>query len=1157
MLNSKKSKIKNILCSLILSFGFLLSAFSGISFASTKVYASTNNNIIEDVSSSVLSSYYNFYTTSTSKPATPNGWTELTDSSKNEDNIKRGIVDVENETTFNTDTYKTSKPTMPKSESNDTSYFKNLMINSYSGSGRFGYKSTSISLEENSFYSISVYLYTHRTQESEKWEETDPRASIYISGLLDEDDENYSSTMFENINTLESWTTYTFYIDTNESKSINLELWLGSKSSSVQGAVFFNNVKVVRYSEDYYVENISTKEDTNEDQLNIISLRTNYSSPVGNSSFEDISPIQWSKIAQSTSNEDNQVCEIVDVNNFKFTDDDTTITAPGSNCSDNNQNALFLYNKESGYQAVESTELNIKQQHYYKLTFWAKSDCNTGNGATVLLVDKSEENSIDSASLTLATTYTANSNIYRNDWTKYTFYIYGAANQDKSATIQIWLGTTDSKTSGYVFIDDFRIEDIDYSTYSNYSSATNSTTFNLNNATDNFSVSNSYFDRTENETETTTYPLAPAGWTKSGNTNNNTFSGVINTSETHFNENLADYHNEGNRAPTRPVQLPYMTENNNNVLMIGSSAETNSQTYASTDLSLSANSYYKVSFYVLTDYSKSNLQDNLGARVSITSGARTLFDYYNIYYTDNNWHKFEVYIKTGSNSETVNIALTFEGANGYVFFDDVILESSNETSYNSFYQYPDINYFKVDLTKENFDNRTYNKFEDLQTPNNWVGTEASDLNVKRTGIINTSNSLINDIADTLSGNDNVLYINSLQDVNYTYNSRETYTFSAQTYYKITVNVLTRNISQENEIDEDVTYGASIGLKASKEIFLTGINTNNEWKTYTLYLCLDEDLTSAISLSLGYTNQPTSGEVLFDNLVIETIDKDTYTTELESADTDLIKSFIDYTETEDEETQEDDSWTSEFNWLIIPSIITGLAIIIAVVGFYIRRINFSRKPKIKTRYDRRRTLDRDIDKREKIALRQQIIEELNAELVSIDKEMEEYKILAEKQLQELRDKIIQEQEEIKRKKLDIEIRKKEATAERAKQLKENPELVSNIKAEKEYESFIAKLDKQELNLQKQLTAKDVKLASTTEIDKSQLAKFLERKEFIKNEIAKIEAEIEEIAKEEEDMWEEYKLAKADAKKRKAEYKEQVKETKAKSKSKDSSTKKSSK
>ena len=1137
MSNSKNKKCKSIFLSLILSFAMIFSAFAGINIVSqkTQVYAITTSER-NNVSSDLLSNYYNFYTTSTAKPATPNGWTKISDNQVNQDNIISGIVDVTDETTFKTSTYKTTKPNMPKDESSDNAYFKNLMINSPNGAGRMGYKSNSIALEANSFYEISVKLYTHRTTKTDDFEETDPTASIYLTGLTT--DEKYESQLkFENINTLTSWATYKFFIDTNSSASVNLELWLGSKTSNSQGAVFFNRVDIYRCNESYYSKNVLTKEDTETDNFNIISLSPTYTQPVTNSSFETTTPMGWKNIAKSTTETDNQLCQIVDANNFSMENDDKTISAPGSNNSADNNHTLFMFNKEEGYQAIESSEISIEPLSYYRISFWAKSDCNTGSGATVSLVDKSET-PIDSASITLATTYTKNSNIYRNDWTKYNFYVYGDEIETKKATIQIWLGTTSSKTSGYVFVDDFRMEEISYDIFSNNSSSTNSKALNFNSNSDSFVVVNSNFDKTSNADSATTYPLVPSSWTKKGDTNSNTFSGVIKADEEHFNSNLSNYTNTS-ITPTRPANHP-IYKDNNNVLMIGSTSENNSQSYVSGSLSLSANSYYKLSFYVFADYDKLNEKDNLGASVSLKTDSKTLYDYYNIHFSDNKWHQFVLYLKTGVNSETATLSLNFDGLTGYVYFDDIRLETSNETVFNNFTKEPEITYTKVDLSYENFDNRTFNKFETLQTPNNWTGKEQDDSTVTNSGILDISDDIISPVSETLSGNAKALYIQSLHNVNYAYTSNSSYTFNAQTYYKISVNVLTKDILAENNPDGE-NFGASIYLNDSQDIVLKGINTLGGWRTYTIYLNLQDSLSSKVSLGLGYKDEKVSGEVLFDNLKIETIEKSQFEEELKTCDDNLVKCFINYTETT-EEKEDESTWSNEFNWLILPSLITAVAIIVAVIGFYVRKINFNRKPKIKTKYDRRKTLDKDIDRREKIALRQQIIEELNAELSSIDEEIAEYNKLAEAQLEELKNKILTEKEEIKRQKLDLEIRKKEATAEREKELKANPELVSNKKAETEFVRLMEKLDKQEMHLQKQLNLKDLKLEQTKEADKSKLAKYLERKEFIKNEIAKIEAEIEEIAREEAEMWEEYKKAKLQAKQRKAEYKAQQKSEK---------------
>ncbi len=1168
MLNLIKSKTKKFICCFVLCLGVLVSAFAGYNISNTSmVMAKSTNKIVEDVTSSVFGTGYNFNTTTSDEPVTPNGWTKLDDeASSNKNDIKKGVVNVEDETSFDTDECGTTRPSMPiadKDTTNDPGYYKNLMINATkeSGPASFGYRNSSaITLEDDSFYRISVLLYTQQTDEVVEegegdeedvviQEETDPRASIYLTGLLDEDDENYSQTKFEYFSTLGAWEEYYFYIATDEAKTVNIQLWLGSKTSPVQGAVFFNNVSIIRYSEDAFAEQTANLEDNNDDNFNIISLRTTPSNPFVNSDFEDVTLGGWTRLGQSTSNPSHQIYKSVDVNSFTTVNDDLTITAPGSNCSESNTLALFMYNKVDGYQAIESQPFTVNKQTYYKLTFWAKSDCATGNGATVMLVDNTEDTTIENAKIVLSTTVTKDSNKFRNDWTQYTICITGPASGSKDLTVQIWLGTQDSKTTGYVFVDDFKIETIDYETFNGISSNNNTTTFDLNTSNENLIISNGSFNRIENSTGDNQFPAKPKDWTIGGNQSSTTFSGVINTNETSFAE--IDF--PTNYEPTCPKALPNTTETDNNVLMIGSIDERNAQSYTSGTLTIAADSYTSISLYVMTDYRRNVENKNYGARLTLVSDSITIFDYQNIYYGDNNWHKIEIRIKNGKNELTPKVDLQFENCTGFVFFDKIENKTLTEAVYNNTSLLDkDVEYYYVDFTQENFDNRTYNKIStstlDIETPNNWtLNSLSTNKDYVNGGIITSNNTLISDINPSLSGNTNYLYISSLSDTYYAYTGNQSYTFNSETYYKISVNVLTRYLNRESEKEDDVDYGASIKLTDSSEIMLCGIDTQGVWKTYTIYASFTESLTSTISLALGYTEQEIAGDVLFDKLTIETITEATYLEEYDVADPTKIATFIDYTEPKDEEEEEDDdTWSSEFDWILLPSILTGLAIIIAVVGYYIRKIRFNRKPKIKTNYDRRKTLDKDIDRREKIALRQQIIEELNAEISIIDKEIEDFNALANQQLEELRAQIKTEQEDLEKSKLEIEIKKKEATAAREKQLKETPDFVADKKAEKDYNNFIARLDRQELAIQKKIVAKELKISTVEQTQAAKRNRYLERQEYIRTQIAKIEAEIEEIAKQEAEIWAEYKAAKADAKKRKAEYKAQIKADKEKAK-----------
>ncbi|MBE5758149.1 MAG: hypothetical protein E7345_04440 [Clostridiales bacterium] len=1153
MSNSKKIKLNKIFCGFILCLSVFFSAIM-LGFNTSKevvLAANPTGYIYEDVSSDLIGSDYNFYTSATinDKPVSPSNWSVVEDgvnTDDNDDNKKylNGIVDISS-SKFNEEEFKTSRPVNiadddqgnSDEDSNEAKAFnKCLMINAHNNEAiALGYKSKSISLEANSFYEISVDVYTHQST-------YEARASIFIEGLIDEnnstEEEYVDDVYFKAINTQESLQTYKFFIHTNSAKTINLQLWLGEdKSHPVKGAVFFKETNIMRYSEDLY--KYLTKDyptNTNDDptsKTKLINLLDTHTTPFENNSFETkVGERNWKILANSTSDLEAQYHDFVPVATYNKTINDTTIKAPGSNCSPDNEKALFMYNKNDAYQGIESQPFEVKQHGYYKLSFWAKSDCDTGNGATVKLVDKSE-NPISSSKLTLAKTTTTNK--FRNDWTEYNFYIYGDAHQDKDVAVQIWLGTQedDGKTSGYVFVDDFRLYQIDYTQFSNNSSSSNSTTMNFNTEATRFSIQNGEFDTTYNDE--TAYPLTPSTWKHTSTPNKaNIYSGVISINPDNFNANKSNYYN--NLKVNCPPQIEGK-DLENNVLMIGSEQVTNSQSYKSNDLSLSASSYYKVSMYVSTQYTNPKSK-NIGGRVTLSTTDYVIFDQFNIYYSDNNWHKLEYYIKTGTQALTANLELKFEKSTGHIFFDDVRFETISETTFNNPAKLTtsDPNPKKVDLTHENFTNNTFGKtFELTETPNNWT---ANENEAHRYGITEINGSVINNIDASPSNNKYALYIDSPNPTHFTFTSKTTTTLSSSKYYKITVNVLTKNISGNEE-----NPGATITLKENTTIGLNGIDTNGQWKQCTIYVCPNEEISTNIILALGTSENLTAGEVLFDNLVITEIDEETYLDEIIYADEDYTSKHINYVKPEEDTDTEDDKAEKEpINWwILVPSLVTGLAIIIAVVGYYVRKLSFGRKPKIKTKYDRRKTLDKDISKREKIALRKQIIDELNAELLAIDKEIEEYNTLAQNQLNEIKKKIIEEQEEIKRKKIELEIKKKEATAEREKQLKQDPTLLQNAKAEKEFVAFISKLDKQELALQKQLTQKDVKLASvSTEVERSsKLDKFNERKEFIRNEIAKIELEINEIMKEEDEMWSEYKQAKLEAKKRKQEYTSQKK------------------
>ena len=137
--------------------------------------------------------------------------------------------------------------------------------------------------------------------------------------------------------------------------------------------------------------------------------------------------------------------------------------------------------------------------------------------------------------------------------------------------------------------------------------------------------------------------------------------------------------------------------------------------------------------------------------------------------------------------------------------------------------------------------------------------------------------------------------------------------------------------------------------------------------------------------------------------------------------------------------------------------------------------------------------------------------------------------------------LQAYEEIKQ---TIIIEREKVTREYNDKLNSTENLTEEDKAkyEKEFKAYIKKLDKQSAEEAKKYNKKDTTI-QVLEIRHLQKVKELtERQKYIQEEIDRIEREIEEISKQEEIMWNEYRKAKEEAKKQKLAYMEEKRKAK---------------
>lgn len=111
-----------------------------------------------------------------------------------------------------------------------------------------GYRSSSITLEANSYYRFTVAVKTMLNGDEST------NASVYVSGLKDKDGNTFQIG-YENL-TNSIWKEYYIFVATGaESQTVTLDLYLGSANGGKSsGAVFFDEVYVNRYSQNAFYE---------------------------------------------------------------------------------------------------------------------------------------------------------------------------------------------------------------------------------------------------------------------------------------------------------------------------------------------------------------------------------------------------------------------------------------------------------------------------------------------------------------------------------------------------------------------------------------------------------------------------------------------------------------------------------------------------------------------------------------------------------------------------------------------------------------------------------------------------------------------------------------------------------------------------------------
>jgi hypothetical protein len=1093
-----------------------------------------DNNKIDTVnavynSSEITVSNSNFENPNSSNyPITPNSWSKI----DSDEAVTAGLIDL-SPTTYDEhkeEDYKLDFNNPGKAETVDKDENKVLMINAQETSTKMGYQSSSFSLAKGGFYTIEVLVYT------QNFGGITSAASLYLTG--DQEVEESENSKILAINTAGTWKSYKFFVQTSSiaDKNLNLELYLGSKTAfTSQGAVFFDDVKIQSHSHDRYFSEINDLGLT-QDNYKILNLQEQkVEDAVVNANFEETvndpetNNIGWEVITANNSVADSEYA----INGIFNIDENFNATLTGVEDSPTDANiyentkALLINNINPASIGFKSSDILIEQHKLYRLSLWSKTS-NIDGGATIKLIQQNpygEDNTTytpATSSITSVNTSSYTNEKYEN-WSQYSFLIKGSVFLDSYANLELWVGTEEQAEVGYAFFDNIELFELTTTQFNAISANDKNKQIDFSNLSGTSEVSNSNFNKVIIEDLDDSYPYAPESWTNGSNSTNfetaNIESGVINTNTAQFNTNSANYGfaNPGN------LNNQINDEISNNVLVIGN-VDATSQYYTSSSKSLTADSYYKLSFNLQTQGLASN---NVLVRVlNNTTPVITL----NNLASDLAWSEYSVYIKTGALNFDATIKLMLGTPNneisGYAFFDNVTISTSTNEQFNTASEATSQNTSAVDLSSENFNAVSENTTNGLYSPLNFTGeklsSEVTDEFIQA-GVLDTQNFDSQNFVgfdnpnSANENNSNVLMIGATTDAHYTYTSDLSYKVTASEYYKLSVFVKTSGLSQlsENlqldENDNPIEYGASLALTGFSEKF-NAINSqlesvNNEYLEYVFYINSNADKDFSVVLGLGSEDALTKGYAFFSNITFEKIDEETYeestlTLTSENPPTNIIN--LQNVEAEDEEEEDEEEQTPEgmdFDFLLFPTLLLGIALLVAIIGYSIRQIKFNKiiRKRIKTEiYDRNRTVAVDHERREVVKQRQERLAKLKEQLAQIQTEIEENEQAFKQSKQEIK--------ELK----DDELDEKETKGLTEKQLK--------VYKDKK---------KQALKKQRQ-------------------AAYIEKRERLQREFDKIEKEIEKLEREERLMFEKYRNYRAQVKAIKLEIKEKQKQARIKQK-----------
>ena len=952
-----------------------------------KVYAAASDIVEVSISNKDFDN-----SSSSSLQSNPSGWNKIGQS----ENMKMGIISVD-ETDFsnNKNTFGLEIGQNPGRGGTVASDKHILMINAQKNYSIAGFESTSsTSLDANSFYVVAINTKTTASS----------FASLYIDGLVDEYD---ATNSFSEIN-FQQWTKNYFFIRTGATKKdVKIQMYLGSKNSPSTSVVFFDNIEFYKTSESSYENLLNQQVNANSTrplatktyrEIDLVDDYVDITSKINNANFNNPSISVFTPVSDTSA-------KFVDVrDNSKY-----------SNLSSNNSFAFSIKNEQKSYSCYELKDIVIPAYGVYAISVDAKIIESISSSNATLKIVESDEIKDDypsyeptSAELTIS----SSTNAVKNDFNTYTFFIKGNGLRETKFSLQVSIGTKDSKATGEIALDDLKFFSM---TSKDFDGASGSfqKALELNLSSSSPLVSNGHFNnytvetpvRFDTDNPVFSFPYGVKSWTNEVDPNvskDDVAFGIINTKSTFYN--AAEIGTANPQNPDYNIVDPDSHEtnaNSNNILMFKNLASTY-QSASLSSLSLDSSSIYELTFDCKTEL-------NAGAlSFSVISDSKTISKFSQIN-TNGDWKKYKIAIRTNAASSSIGVKFDFgtkeQNAIGFGFVDNVRLVKKTMTDEQFLALENQANTKIVDFEKGNWKivSDTQNTFGVWEL----LTSSSSLCDGAFAGVISAKENAFGVVGE--NEDNNMLIVSNIEKGTSSITTKNDFHFTSGKYYKISLNILTQRIETlTSEDGEELTYGASLKLSGF-DTTLKNIVTNGEFKNYIFLLKATEDSDQGLTLRVSSPTSQTLGTAIVDNLVVTELDQAEYdeAVALKESKNQTNVAVVETQSTTDSDDNTDDSQDSNTLsnkeiWLLVPSIIFGVAVIGAILAFTLRHIKIKKFEKAtQATYNRKSSLEREKAKIEaKKNIDKQIAEQVELQKI-VENELSSLEENYQKDLQEFR------------------------------------------------------------------------------------------------------------------------------------------------------------